>query len=89
MVSSVLVDALSDPTQTLLELYDPKQDIDNFPAKVASHFATIFGSKDAFSEVPFSIQNSYELFPKLSLRSPAFTPWILSRMIAAWLGFGQ
>lgn len=51
MVSSILVDTLSDPTRSLLELYDANQDIDNFPAKVAAHFADIFASKDAFSEV--------------------------------------
>ncbi|KAJ7929359.1 putative alanine racemase-domain-containing protein [Mycena leptocephala] len=52
MVSSILVDTLSDPTRSLLELYDANQDIDNFPAKVAAHFADIFASKDAFSEIP-------------------------------------
>ncbi|KAJ7470418.1 putative alanine racemase-domain-containing protein [Mycena latifolia] len=52
MVSSVLVDALSDPTRSLLELYDENQDLDSFPARVAAHFADIFASKDAFSEIP-------------------------------------
>ncbi|KAJ6547200.1 putative alanine racemase-domain-containing protein [Mycena capillaripes] len=52
MVSSLLVDALNDPTRSLLELYDANQDVDNFPAKVAVHFADIFASKDAFSEIP-------------------------------------
>ncbi|KAJ7702444.1 putative alanine racemase-domain-containing protein [Mycena rosella] len=52
MVSSVLVDALSDPTRALLELYDANQDIDTFPARVAAHFGDIFASKDAFSEIP-------------------------------------
>ncbi|KAJ7093101.1 putative alanine racemase-domain-containing protein [Mycena epipterygia] len=52
MVSSVPVDALSDPTRSLLELYDANQDSDNFPAIVAAHFADIFTSKDAFSEIP-------------------------------------
>ncbi|KAJ6618233.1 putative alanine racemase-domain-containing protein [Mycena sp. CBHHK59/15] len=51
MVSSVLVDALSDPTHALLELYDANQDIDNFPAKVTAHFANIFASSDAFCEI--------------------------------------
>ncbi|KAJ7168060.1 mini-chromosome maintenance replisome factor-domain-containing protein [Mycena crocata] len=52
MVSSILVDALSDPTRSLLELYDANPDIGNFPAKVASHFTEIFASRDAFSEIP-------------------------------------
>lgn len=66
MVSSVLVDALSDPTRSLLELYDANQDIDNFPAIVATHFADIFTSKDAFSEVhrPVSV---YLLSPNSAL----------------------
>ncbi|CAK5279504.1 unnamed protein product [Mycena citricolor] len=51
MVSSVLVDALSDPTKTLVDLFDPT-DSNGFPAKVTSHFANIFASKDAFSEIP-------------------------------------
>ncbi|KAJ7070358.1 putative alanine racemase-domain-containing protein [Mycena belliarum] len=50
MVSSVLVDALSDPTRSLVELYNEIKDIDNFPARVAAHFADIFASKDAYSE---------------------------------------
>ncbi|KAF7338574.1 Mini-chromosome maintenance complex-binding protein [Mycena venus] len=52
MVSAVPIDALSDPTRELLELYDANQDTDDFPAKVARHFADIFSSKDAFSEIP-------------------------------------
>ncbi|KAJ7849081.1 mini-chromosome maintenance replisome factor-domain-containing protein [Mycena olivaceomarginata] len=52
MVSSVPVDAISDPTRSLLDLYDANPHIDDFPAKVAVHFADIFASKDAFSEIP-------------------------------------
>ncbi|KAJ6606625.1 putative alanine racemase-domain-containing protein [Mycena vulgaris] len=53
MVSSVMVDALSDPTRALLELYDANlKDVENFPSRVAAHFADIFASKDAFSEIP-------------------------------------
>ncbi|KAJ7349355.1 mini-chromosome maintenance replisome factor-domain-containing protein [Mycena albidolilacea] len=52
MVSSVPVDAISDPTRSLLDLYDANPHIDDFPAKVAAHFADIFASKDAFSEIP-------------------------------------
>ncbi|KAJ6500365.1 mini-chromosome maintenance replisome factor-domain-containing protein [Mycena sanguinolenta] len=52
MVSALPVDAISDPTRSLLELYDANQDIDEFPTKVTAHFADIFASKDAFSEIP-------------------------------------
>ncbi|KAJ7197275.1 mini-chromosome maintenance replisome factor-domain-containing protein, partial [Mycena pura] len=52
MVSSVLVDALSDPTRSLEELYDADRRIVDFPATVAAHFSNIFASEDAFSEIP-------------------------------------
>ncbi|KAJ7684781.1 hypothetical protein DFH06DRAFT_1027944, partial [Mycena polygramma] len=51
MVSSLLVDTILDPTRELLDLYDANH-ADDFPAKVAAHFADIFASKDAFSEIP-------------------------------------
>ncbi|KAJ7043326.1 putative alanine racemase-domain-containing protein [Mycena alexandri] len=52
MVKSDFVDALSDPTRALLDFYHPGADIDAFPASVAAHFAHIFASNDAFSEIP-------------------------------------
>lgn len=52
MVSSILVDALNNPTQALLELYDTGTNVDTFPQKVSEHFARIFDSIDAFREVP-------------------------------------
>ena len=54
MVSSVLVDALSDPTRSLEELYDADRHIVDFPDTVAAHFSNIFASEDAFSEVSSS-----------------------------------
>jgi hypothetical protein len=62
MVSSVFVDALSDPTRSLLELYAENKDIDNFPAKVTAHFAEIFSSQDAFTEVNPPISQIKSLF---------------------------
>ncbi|KAF7304631.1 hypothetical protein MKEN_01177000 [Mycena kentingensis (nom. inval.)] len=52
MVSSTFVDAISDPTQALEELYAQNNAPDGFPARVSAHFTHIFASKDAFSEIP-------------------------------------
>lgn len=48
MVSSLLVDAVNDPTCELNKLYDNSV---AFPAKVSAHFSKIFESVDAFREV--------------------------------------
>ncbi|KAF8185027.1 mini-chromosome maintenance replisome factor-domain-containing protein [Mycena galopus ATCC 62051] len=52
MVNALPIDALADPTRSLLEFYDANKDIEDFPAKVAAHFDKIFASEDAFSEIP-------------------------------------
>jgi hypothetical protein len=54
MVSSLLVDALNDPTRALVDLYNPSEDIDNFPKAVSNYFSKIFESADAFKEVRIS-----------------------------------
>jgi hypothetical protein len=51
MVSSLLADALQDPTRVLLELFDAYDAIDGFPDHVSRHFSGIFRSSDAFQEV--------------------------------------
>jgi hypothetical protein len=51
MVSSLLVEALNDPTRVLREIYDPSKEIDTFPSTVSGHFSKIFESFDAFQEV--------------------------------------
>ncbi|KAJ7074392.1 hypothetical protein C8F01DRAFT_1043556 [Mycena amicta] len=52
MVASVFVDAISDASRSLEELYDENRGRENFPAIAWSHFDSIFASKDAFSEIP-------------------------------------
>jgi hypothetical protein len=54
MVSSLLVDALNDPTRALKDIYDPYEEIDIFPRVVSSHFSKIFESANAFNEVRVS-----------------------------------
>lgn len=51
MVSSLLTDALTDPTAVLHDLFQDHRDIDTFPAKVSAHFSDVFGPLDAFKEV--------------------------------------
>lgn len=53
MVSSLLVESLSSPTDVLLSFYNTYDHdaINEFPKAVAKHFSDIFRTKDAFSEV--------------------------------------
>ena len=53
MVSSLLVESLSSPTDVLLAFYDSYDHdaINDFPMAVAKHFSDIFRKKDAFLEV--------------------------------------
>jgi hypothetical protein len=50
MVSSLLVDALSDPTKVLLGLYSP-ENVSDFASAVKTHFADVFASTAAFQQV--------------------------------------
>ncbi|KZP29893.1 hypothetical protein FIBSPDRAFT_946403 [Athelia psychrophila] len=52
MVSSNIVDTMNDPTRAINDLYDPSKDIQTFPSSVAAHFAKIFESPKAFTEIP-------------------------------------
>ena len=51
MVSSLLVEALIDPTRVLRAIYDPSKEIDIFPSTVSSYFSKVFESVNAFQEV--------------------------------------
>jgi hypothetical protein len=53
MVSSLLVEALSSPTDVLLSFYDTcdHEAINEFPNAVAKHFSDIFRTDDALLEV--------------------------------------
>lgn len=53
MVSSLLVEALSSPTDALLELYNAQstETHNDFPVVVAKHFSDVFKAEDAFREV--------------------------------------
>ncbi|KAH9049897.1 mini-chromosome maintenance replisome factor-domain-containing protein [Lactarius hengduanensis] len=54
MVSSLLSEALSSPTDVLLSFYDAydREALDDFPKAVAKHFSDIFRTEEAFSEIP-------------------------------------
>lgn len=54
MVSSLLVEALSSPTDVLLSFYDSYDHggPDDFPKAVSKHFSDIFRTEEAFSEIP-------------------------------------
>ncbi|KAI0304404.1 hypothetical protein B0F90DRAFT_1809233 [Multifurca ochricompacta] len=54
MVSSLLVEALSSPTDVLLSLYDvyDHEALNDFPKAVAMHFSNIFRTEEAFLEIP-------------------------------------
>jgi hypothetical protein len=51
MVSSLLPDALANPTAVLLDLFQSSHDLDRFPSTVTTYFADIFSTKDALNEV--------------------------------------
>jgi hypothetical protein len=53
MVSSLLVESLSSPTDVLLSFYDAYDHdaINEFPKAVAKHFSDIFRTEEAFLEV--------------------------------------
>ena len=53
MVSSLLVEALSSPTDVLLSFYDTydRGAPNEFPNAVSKHFSDIFRTEEAFSEV--------------------------------------
>jgi hypothetical protein len=53
MVSSLLVEALSSPTDVLLSFYDTYDHgaPDGFPKAVSKHFSDIFRTEEAFLEV--------------------------------------
>ncbi|KDQ60574.1 hypothetical protein JAAARDRAFT_31540 [Jaapia argillacea MUCL 33604] len=52
MVSSLLADALRDPTSSLSHLYPSTGDKSNFPALVSRHYSQIFKTQEAFEEIP-------------------------------------
>ncbi|KAI0061668.1 hypothetical protein BV25DRAFT_1992016 [Artomyces pyxidatus] len=54
MVSSLLVEALSSPTDVLNDLYEyqDKTALGDFPQTVTKHFSDIFRTDEAFSEIP-------------------------------------
>jgi hypothetical protein len=53
MVSSLLVEALSSPTDVLLSFYDTyhREAINEFPKAVTKHFSDIFRTEEALLEV--------------------------------------
>jgi hypothetical protein len=53
MVSSLLSDALTDPTAVLVGIFQDSSDLDQFPSNVATHFQHIFSTEDALKEVAY------------------------------------
>lgn len=60
MVSSLLADALSDPSGVLQSLYQKNREADNFPHVVFSHFASIFVSDAEFQQVRRSVAVTWD-----------------------------
>jgi hypothetical protein len=60
MVSSLLVEALSSPTDVLLSYYETYDHdaINEFPKAVAKHFSDIFRTEEAFLEVHSPIHHN-------------------------------
>lgn len=54
MVSSLLVDAINNPSSALEELYESATPEPDFPAQVSTHFSKIFNTLDAFQQVRLS-----------------------------------
>jgi hypothetical protein len=53
MVSSLLCDALTDPTAVLVDIFQNSSDLDQFPSNVATHFQHVFSTEDALKEVAY------------------------------------
>lgn len=62
MVSSLLVEALSSPTDALLSFHDTYDHdaINEFPKAVAKHFSDIFRTDDALLEVRIHSDASFK-----------------------------
>jgi hypothetical protein len=66
MVSSLFVDALKNPTNSLLDIYDTCNPDDDFPALVSKYFSDVFEKPDAFQEVREAYAQSW-IFTENSL----------------------
>ncbi|KAG2020570.1 hypothetical protein CC2G_005893 [Coprinopsis cinerea AmutBmut pab1-1] len=51
MVSSLLVDALTNPTVLVSDLYKSRDRTRSFPVQVSKYFSDIFATQDAFNEI--------------------------------------
>lgn len=52
MVSAHLVDAIRDPSRVIIDLYGEGGSAEpDFPARVTSHFATVFHTQDSIQQV--------------------------------------
>ncbi|KAI0075471.1 hypothetical protein K474DRAFT_1664215 [Panus rudis PR-1116 ss-1] len=67
MVSSLLADALRDPTEQLQGLYASSSSVD-FPRVVSEHFSRVFKTAEAFKEIPpLDVKHPPESYPDRSL----------------------
>ncbi|EPQ58258.1 hypothetical protein GLOTRDRAFT_104173 [Gloeophyllum trabeum ATCC 11539] len=61
MDASAVSDALSDPSNSLLELYNSRNESEDFPAVVYEHFSNLFRAPDVFHTIPaLSVKNPPE-----------------------------
>jgi len=76
MVSSLLVEALSSPTDALLSFYDTYDHdaINEFPKAVAKHFSDIFRTDEALLEVRIHPSSRSRLKLHLQSQIPPLTP---------------
>lgn len=51
MVSSILADALSAPTDALFDVISSIRGAEDIPKVVANHFSSVFATEDAFRQV--------------------------------------
>jgi hypothetical protein len=69
MVSSLLVDALNDPTKAVTDLYTPENARD-FGAYVTKHFSDVFQSDAAFHQVRLGLRPHWHSWYRRRVRFP-------------------
>jgi hypothetical protein len=76
MVSSLLVEALSSPTDVLLSFYDTydREVINEFPKAVAKHFSDIFRTDEALLEVRIHTSLKWAKSRRLQSQIPPLSP---------------
>jgi hypothetical protein len=83
MVSSLLVEALSSPTDVLLSFYDTYdyEAINEFPKAVAKHFSDIFRTEEALSEVHSQFRLNLQADSQVTTLDTSSHPFTLAVII--------